>query len=97
MATTPQLAVSTAARLGVARVAFAAALSAMALLLLCWIAAALGFGPFRHMVLETFSASAATSFTTLILGLCTAFVGGGIAGALFAWIYNLLAPLDPRA
>lgn len=96
MATIPKHAASAAPRLGLARVAFTSALFAMALLLLCWVAARLGFGPRGHMVVELFSSSPDASLATLILGLCTAFAGGGIAGALFAWIYNLLGPLDPR-
>jgi hypothetical protein len=98
MATTAQdLASSSTARLGVVRVALTAALATMAFLLLCWVAAKIGLGPASHMVLELFSASATATIPALILGLCTAFVGGGIAGALFGWIFNLLAPLDSRS
>lgn len=98
MATTiPTASFSNVPRLGVARVAFTTALVAMAFLLLCWIAARLGLGPSSHMALQLFTADAGRSGVALLVGLCSALIGGGVAGALFAWIYNLLAPLDPRS
>lgn len=88
---------SSVLRLGVARVALTTALAATAFLLLCWIGALLGLGPATHMYIQLYSAAAVTSATALLVGLCWSLVGGGVAGALFAWIYNLLAPLDPRS
>ena len=98
MATTTQEArLSSAPRLGVARVALTSALAATVFLLLCWIGARLGLGPATHMYIQLFSAADVASGLALIVGLCWSLVGGGVAGALFAWIYNLLAPLDPRS
>lgn len=93
---TQEFSFTAAPRLGVARVALTTAFAATAFLLLCWIGAALGLGPATHMYIQLFSAAAVTSGVALLLGLCWSLVGGLVAGALFAWIYNLLAPLDPR-
>lgn len=87
---------SSASRLGVARVALTTAFAALAFMLLCWIGARLGLGPATHMYIQLFSAEAVTSVSALLLGLCWSLGGGLIAGALFAAIYNLLAPLDAR-
>lgn len=87
---------SSASRLGVARVGLTTALAATAFMLLCWIGARLGLGPASHMYIQLFSTEAVTSVPALLLGLCWSLGGGLIAGALFAAIYNLLAPLDAR-
>lgn len=93
---TQDVSYSCAPRLGVARVALTTAFAATAFLLLCWIGAAVGLGPATHMYIQLFSAAAVTSGAALLIGLCWSLVGGALAGALFAWIYNLLAALDPR-
>ena len=94
---TQEVRLSTAPRLGVARVALTTALAATAFLLLCWIGARLGLGPATHMYIQLFSPADVSSGLALIVGLCWSLVGGLVAGALFAWIYNLLAALDPRS
>lgn len=86
----------TISRLPVIRVGLASAIAAFAFLLLCWIGALIGLGPVSHMYIQLFSGLAVTSGTALLVGLCYSLVGGFVAGALFAWIYNLLAPLDAR-
>jgi len=94
---TQEVRLSSAPRLGVARVALTTAFAATAFLLLCWIGARLGLGPATHMYIQLFSQAEVSSALALIVGICWSLVGGALAGALFAWIYNLLAPLDPRS
>ena len=95
--TTQEVRLFAAPRLGVARVALTTAFAATAFLFLCWVGAALGLGPASHMYIQLFSTAAVTSGLALIVGLCWSLAGGLVAGALFAWIYNLLAPLDARS
>ena len=94
---TREVRLSSAPRLGVARVALTTGLAASAFLLLCWIGARLGLGPVTHMYVQLFSPADVSSALALIVGLCWSLVGGLVAGGLFAWIYNLLAALDPRS
>lgn len=93
---TQEIDVACAPRLSVARVALTTAFAATAFILLCWIGARLGLGPATHMYIQLFSAEAVTSGLVLLVGLCWSLVGGAVAGALYAFIYNLLAPLDAR-
>lgn len=86
--------VDRAPRLNTFRVALTTALAATIFLLLCWIGARIGFGPATHMYIQLFSGAAPTSGLALIVGLCWSLVGGLVAGGLFAFIYNLLAPLE---
>ena len=81
-------------RLNVLRVAVATSLSAMAFVVLCWIGARIGFGPAGHMYLSAYSPAEVTSVVALLAGLCWSFLGGAILGAVYAIIYNLLAPLE---
>lgn len=85
-----------AARLSVFRVALTAGLAAAAFILICWIGARIGLGPLTHMYIQLFSSSPPASGLALLVGLCWSLVGGLIAGGLFAFIYNLLAPIDGR-
>ena len=81
-------------RLNLLRVTIATSLAATAFLLLCWIGARIGFGPATHMYIGLFSDAGVTSAAALLVGLCWSFGGGAIAGFLYAFIYNLLAPLE---
>ena len=83
-----------ARRLNVLRVAVATSLSAMTFVVLCWLGARIGFGPAGHMFLSVYSPAEVTSVVTLLAGLCWSFLGGAIIGAVYATIYNLLAPLE---
>jgi hypothetical protein len=85
-----------APHLPVIRAGFAAAAAAFVFLLLCWIGAILGIGPASHMVVRMFSGLDAISVSALLVGLCWALVGGFVAGALFAVMFNSLAFLDRR-
>lgn len=97
MATSTQdLAGQRVPRVPVIRTGFAAAATAFVFLLFCWLGAVIGIGPASHMVLGMFSGFDAVSVTALLVGLCWALVGGFVAGALFAVMFNALAFLDRR-
>lgn len=81
-------------RLNVLRVAAATSLTAMTFLVLCWIGARVSFGPLTHMYVSMFSDAGVTSGTALFVGICWSFLGGAIMGAVYALIYNALAPLE---
>lgn len=94
--TTQEIGYTSARRLGVLRIGSAAALTAALFLLLCWVGARIGIGPLTHMYIQLFTEENVSSGLALIIGLCWSLGGGFIVGVLFAWIYNLLAPLDQR-
>lgn len=95
MATQPQqLAYSPARRLNVLRVTVATSLAAVVLLILCWIGASIGFGPATHMYVNLFTNADATSGIALFAGICWSFLAGAVVGALYAFMYNALAPLE---
>ena len=94
--TTQEIGFSSARRLGVLRVGSAAALTAGLFILLCWIGARIGIGPLTHMYIQLFTGENVSSGLALIIGLCWSLAGGFVVGGLFAWIYNLLAPIDQR-
>lgn len=97
MATSARVAgYGTSRRLNVSRVALTTAFTAVLFTTLCWIGAVIGIGPLTHMYIQLFSPAEVSSGLSLLIGLCWSLVGGLIAGALFAWIYNLLAPLHAR-
>lgn len=97
MATTAhQIDFAQRSRLNVLRVALAAALTLVLFFILCWIGARIGFGPGTHMYVQLYSNAEATSITALVLGACWSLGAGLIVGGLFAWMYNLLAPLGER-
>lgn len=97
MATTArEVGYGTSRRLNVSRVALTTAFTAVIFITLCWIGARIGIGPLTHMYIQLFSPAEVSSGLSLLIGLCWSLVGGLIAGGLFAWIYNLLTPLDAR-
>ena len=60
----------------------------------CWLGAFLPIGPATHMYLRLFTNAEINSSYALVQGLCWSIAFGLIAGALIAFFYNLLAPLD---
>lgn len=80
----------------VLRVALTGALASGVFFVLCWVGAFLPIGPAPHMYLELFTYAEISSGLALLQGLCWSFVFGLVAGALIAFFYNLLAPLDGR-
>jgi len=76
-------------KLSVVRCAATGAAVLSAILVLCWLAAAL-FGPMgSHMYMTMFTLSAPGSFIALAAGLCWSIIFGALVGALFAVFYNL--------
>ena len=95
MATTAQpIARSPARPLNVFRVTAATSIAALMFLVLCWIGARIGIGPGTHMYVNMFSDAGTTSAAALFAGVCWSFLGGALIGAIFALIYNALAPLE---
>ena len=82
-------------RLNALRVTVTTSLVAVVFLILCWIGARIGFGPGTHGYISLFSDADVTSATALFLGICWSFFGGAVVGAIYALIYNALAPLEP--
>ena len=78
----------------VLRFALTGALAAAIFYVICWLGAFLPIGPATHMYLKLFTSVEINSSLALVQGLCWSLGFGLIAGALIAFIYNLLAPLD---
>ena len=83
-------------RANVLRFGLTGALAAGVFYFVCWLGAFLPIGPAIHMYLKLFTNAEINSSLALVQGLCWSLVFGLIAGALIAFIYNLLAPLDRR-
>lgn len=96
MATTTSEPSSSSGKANVFRFALTGALAAGVFYGLCWLGAFLPIGPATHMYLKLFTGADINSGLALAQGLCWSFAFGLIAGALIAFIYNLLAPLDRR-
>lgn len=84
----------TRAKANVLRLALTGALAAGAFYVICWLGAFLPLGPATHMYLKLFTNAEINSSVALVEGLCWSIAFGLIAGALIAFAYNLLAPLD---
>lgn len=78
----------------VLRSALTGALAAGIFYVICWLGAFLPIGPATHMYLKLFTNAQINSSSALVQGLCWSVAFGLIAGALIAFCYNLLAPLD---
>lgn len=78
----------------VLRLAATGALAAGIFYVICWLGAFLPIGPATHMYLKLFTNAQINSGLALVQGLCWSIIFGLIAGALIAFFYNLLAPLD---
>ena len=81
-------------RANVLRFALTGALAAAIFYAICWLGAFLPIGPATHMYLKLFTSADINSGLALVQGLCWSLGFGLIVGALIAFIYNLLAPLD---
>lgn len=81
---------------GVIRFAVTGALAATVFFVLCWVGVFLPIGPATHMYVELFTDAEMSSGLALLQGMCWSLAFGLIAGALIAFFYNLLAPLDER-
>ena len=81
---------------GILRFAVTGALAATVFFVLCWVGVLLPIGPATHMYVELFTDAEMSSGLALLQGVCWSLAFGLIAGALIAFFYNLLAPLDGR-
>lgn len=81
-------------KLGIVRVAIAAAATTFAFYFVCWLGALLPIGPATHMYLRLFTDAELASTSALVIGLCWSLGFGLIAGGLFAVFYNLFASLE---
>ena len=84
----------THAKANVLRLALTGALAAGVFYTVCWLGAFLPLGPATHMYIKLFTNAEINSIVALVQGLCWSIAFGLIAGALIAFFYNLLAPLD---
>ena len=82
------------ANANVMRLALTGAMAAGVFYVICWLGAFLPIGPATHMYLKLFTNAEINSSVALVQGLCWSIAFGLIAGALIAFAYNLLAPLD---
>ena len=81
-------------RLGVLRLALAGAITAAVVFVLCWLGTFITFSSPTHAYIGLFTPFPMNSFAALCQGIGWSFLFGGLSGALFAWVYNLLGPID---
>ena len=82
--------------LSVIRMLVAGGLTASALFLLCWVAASLPYGAATHAYIGLFTSADYTSPEALAEGISWSLLFGGLAGAIFALIYNVTAYFGRR-
>lgn len=83
-------------QLSVARLAVTGGMTAAVLFILCWLGTFIPYSSPTHAYVALFSGMQANSAGALLQGTVWSLLFGGIAGALFALIYNATAPLDRR-
>lgn len=76
-------------RIEIVRCAAAVALTLALLFMICWLGALLSIAPGTHTFVELFTAAAPVSTLALVTGLCSSLFFGGLAGAIFAAMFNL--------
>jgi hypothetical protein len=83
-------------RIGVLRLALAGAITAALVFVLCWLGTFVPFSSPTHAYIGLFTPAEMNSFAALCGGVAWSFLFGGLSGAVFAWIYNLLDGLERR-
>jgi len=83
-------------RIGVLRLAVAGAVTAALVFILCWLGTFVPFSSPTHAYIGLFTPAQMNSFLALCQGAAWSFLFGGLSGALFAWVYNLLDGLERR-
>ena len=83
-------------RIGVLRLALAGAITASLVFILCWLGTLIPFASPTHAYIALFTPAEMTSLLALCEGVVWSFLFGGLAGASFAWIYNLLDTFERR-
>ena len=81
-------------RLGVLRLGLTGAVTAAVVFVLCWLGTFIPFSSPTHAYIGLFTPFPMNSFAALCQGIGWSFLFGGLSGALFAWVYNLLGPID---
>lgn len=82
--------------IGVARLAAAGAMTAAVVFALCWIGTFIAFSSPTHAYIGLFTSADTSSLEALAEGGGWSFLFGGLVGALFASLYNVLAGIDRR-
>ncbi|HET9816273.1 MAG TPA: hypothetical protein VFQ33_10970 [Xanthobacteraceae bacterium] len=83
-------------RIGVLRLAVTGAITASVVFVLCWLGTFIPFSSPTHAYIALFTPAEMNSIGALVQGTCWSFLFGGLAGAVLAWVYNLLDGLDRR-
>jgi hypothetical protein len=83
-------------RVGVLRLGFAVAITAALVFILCWLGTFIPFSSPTHAYIGLFTPVEMNSILALCQGIVWSFLFGGLSGAVFAWIYNLLGGLEHR-
>ena len=81
-------------RLGVLRLALAGAITASLVFVLCWLGTFIPFSSPTHAYIGLFTPADMNSFAALCQGAAWSFLFGGLSGAVFAWVYNVLDSLE---
>jgi hypothetical protein len=63
---------------------------------LCWLGTFIPFSSPTHAYIGLFTPAEMNSVVALCQGAAWSFLFGGLSGAVFAWIYNLLDGLEHR-
>ena len=80
--------------LGVLRFALTGAITATVVFGLCWLGTFVPFSSPTHAYIGLFTPFPMNSFAALCQGIGWSFLFGGLSGALFAWVYNMLDSLE---
>lgn len=83
-------------KVAVLRVAMATGLSAAIVFVLCWVGIFIPFSSPTHAYISLFTSAAPASLQALGEGSCWALLFGLVAGAVFAFVYNLCGRLGRR-
>ena len=81
-------------RLGVLRLALTGAITAAVVFALCWLGTFIPFSSPTHAYIGLFTPTEMTSAAALTQGFCWSFLFGGLSGAVFAAVYDLVGPID---
>ena len=81
-------------RIGVFRLALTGAITAAFVFVLCWLGTFVPFSSPTHAYIGLFTPFPMNSFAALCQGIGWSFLFGGLSGALFACVYNLLDSLE---
>ena len=81
-------------RLGVLRFALTGPITAAVVFGLCWLGTFVPFSSPTHAYIGLFTPFPMNSFAAQCQGIGWSFLFGGLSGALFAWVYNMLESLE---